>query len=69
MSAPLLTEKQLRWAIEKSKQGYTYEEIAEALYVCDMTLRRSLKRYGYQVRKNRARPGLVLPNELKEGVG
>lgn len=38
-----LDRSQIEWAYEKWCIGYTQLQIAEALYVCEMTVRRALK--------------------------
>ena len=39
----LLTRKEIAWAYDKWCAGYTYEEIAEALYCSAKTVYRALK--------------------------
>ena len=38
-----LTNKQIKWAYEKWCQGYTQQQIADALFVCEKTVYRALK--------------------------
>lgn len=38
MSRRLLTDKQIAWAREMLKEGYTQKEVAGALFVCPQTL-------------------------------
>ena len=42
MSRRLLTDKQIAWARERLKEGYTKKEIAGALFVTRATLRNTL---------------------------
>lgn len=48
-----LTKEEEKWAYQKWCEGYTQQQIADALYVCEKTVRRSLKN------KPRIRPSLV----------
>lgn len=38
-----LTHKQIEWAYEQWCNGYTQVQIADALFVCEKTIRRALK--------------------------
>lgn len=38
-----LDKEQVRWAYTKWCEGYTQQQIADALYVCEKTVHRSLK--------------------------
>ena len=38
----VLTAKQSEWAYEKWCEGYTQEQIADALFVCSKTIRRAI---------------------------
>lgn len=38
-----LTKEEEKWAYKKWCEGYTQRQIADALYVCERTVRRSLK--------------------------
>ena len=49
----VLTKEDEEWAYQKWCEGYTQQQIAEALYVCEKTVQRSLKN------KPRIRPILV----------
>lgn len=49
----VLTKEEEEWAYKKWCEGYTQQQIADALYVCARTVRRSLKN------KPRIRPNLV----------
>ena len=42
-SRSALSTKQKEWAYEKWCQGYTQRQIADALFVCEKTIRRALK--------------------------
>lgn len=44
----LLSMKELEWAYEKWCFGYTYEEIAKALYCSPKTLLREFKHHGWK---------------------
>jgi len=46
-SKTILSSEEVKWAATKWNNGYTIDEIAEALYVCTRTVRRALKIYGY----------------------
>lgn len=50
MPKPALDRPQIEWAYEKWCIGYTQMQIAEALNVCDRTIKRALKN------KERIRP-------------
>lgn len=54
-----LTNKQIQWAYEKWCEGYTQEQIADALFVCGKTIARALKG------KPRIRPILVYNSEVE----
>ena len=49
----VLTKEKEEWAYQKWCEGYTQQQIAEALYVSEKTVQRSLKN------KPRIRPNLV----------
>ena len=49
----VLTKHEEEWAYKKWCEGYTQQQIANALYVCERTVQRSLKN------KPRIRPILV----------
>lgn len=49
----VLTKHEEEWAYQKWCEGYTQQQIADALYVCEKTVRRSLKN------KPRIRPILI----------
>lgn len=53
----MLTNKERAWAYEMWCVGYTLVQIAEALGVSDMTIKRSFKQHGLV----RIRPVLKLP--------
>lgn len=57
MANKALTRKQIYWAYEKWCLGYTLLQIAEALNVCERTVRRAIKD------KERIRPILVYEGE------
>lgn len=59
----LITIDQIKWAIEKNKQGYTASEITDALYIHEKTLRRYMRKYGYMPRYNKVRPKLIYEKE------
>ena len=61
MTQHVLSQKQISWAYEKYCEGYTLEQISDALYVCGMTLRRAFKRNGL----TRVRPVLVAPDDIR----
>ena len=61
MAYPTLDSYQIQWAYEKWCTGYTQLQIAEALNVCDRTVRRVLKN------KERIRP--ILKYERKKENG
>ena len=42
-----LSPDEIKFAIEKNQNGYTFFEIAEALFINQRTLRRKLKERGY----------------------
>lgn len=48
-----LTKAQISWAYDRWCEGYTYLQIADALYVCSKTIQRALQG------KPRIRPILV----------
>jgi DNA-binding XRE family transcriptional regulator len=56
-----LTHKQIEWAYTKWCEGYTLQQIADALYVCEVTVRRAING------RPRIRP--ILKYEEKEGAG
>ena len=60
MTEPILTKEEKAWAYQKWCEGYTQQQIADALYVCEKTITRALSG------KPRIRPILVYPRE--EGV-
>ena len=47
-----MSPEKTKWAYEKWCEGYTYEQISEALYCCPLTVKRALKG------KKRERPKL-----------
>lgn len=58
-----LTDKQIYWAHYVWNLGYTYKEIAEALFVSEKTVARAIRiHYECQNRK-RKRPKLVYKEE------
>lgn len=54
----VLMVQEIKWAHEKWCTGYSLQEIADALYVNELTLRRALKGY------KKIRPKLVYPREV-----
>lgn len=57
----ILRPKEIEWAYEKWCEGYTLQQISDALYVCPKTVHRAFKG------RERHRPDLVYP-DLLEGV-
>lgn len=41
----VLTEEQCKWLCAKHRAGFTYQEIADVLYVCRMTIIRAKENY------------------------
>ena len=37
-----LTPKEIEWAYQKWCEGYTQQQIADALFVCEKTIRRAI---------------------------
>ena len=37
-----LTHKEIEWAYKKLCEGYTQQQIADALFVCEKTIRRAI---------------------------
>lgn len=58
---PILSEEESQWAYEKWCEGYTIQQIADALYVCSETIRTALK--GKPRKKPCVRPKLVYPGK------
>ena len=56
----VLTTKESAWAYQKWCEGYTQQQIADALFVCEKTVRRVLNG------KPRIRPRLVYNREEAE---
>ena len=54
---PVLSEKEIQWAYEKWCEGYTLQQIADALCVCRQTVCSALK--GRPRKKPGVRPKLV----------
>ena len=42
MAEKILSFKEVEWAYEKYCEGYTQQQIADALYVCTKTVRRAI---------------------------
>ena len=53
MAKAALTREEREWAYARWREGYTQQQIADALFVCDTTIRRALRG------KPRIRPILV----------
>lgn len=62
MTKRILTEKQCRWARMKFREGYSYSEIAAALFVSRSTLRDSMKHYGVYIKPPKM-PKLIYTEE------
>lgn len=60
MPEKVLTHKEIEWAYTKWCEGYTQQQIAAALYVCEKTIRRAING------RPRIRP--ILKYEEKEGA-
>ncbi len=60
VAEPALSHKQIEWAYTKWCEGYTLEQIGDALYVCAKTVRRAIGG------RPRIRP--ILKYEEKEGA-
>lgn len=57
-----LTPKEIEWAYQKWCEGYTQQQIADALFVCEKTIRRAINErprirpiLKYEERENNAR--------------
>ena len=57
-----LTHKEIEWAYQKWCEGYTQQQIADALFVCEKTIRRAINErprirpiLKYEERDNNAR--------------
>lgn len=57
MRETLLTQQEKEWAYTKWCEGYTQNQIADALYCCTKTVARAMKG------KPRVRPVLIYPGE------
>ena len=57
---PILSREEISWAYDKWCEGYTHQEIADALYVSRVTVQSALK--GRQ--RIRKKPPLVYPGKL-----
>ena len=57
-----LSDAELRWAADKHKQGYNWQEIGEALYMDRELLSEEVKKSGYQYEL----PPLVMPKNVPD---
>ena len=59
---PLLSEDETQWAYEKWCEGYTQQQIADALFVCRQTINGALR--GQKKPKPCTKPKLVYTGKM-----